>query len=206
MFRLLKTPVASSVRGFATAKSHAAPKKIHGTFGRYAGATYVAASKAGILPKVETELAAVAATLNTNAAFASFFSDPSIAREAKADRMLSLLSEDKFSNCTRNLFQTMAGNGRLNETTKVINAFNELMEASRGIVKAVVITADALTAANSKVVQTAVTKMADGKKVEVEYKVDANILGGLQVQIGDKFMDLSVANRINSVNQYLDSA
>jgi hypothetical protein len=32
-------------RTFATEAKHAVPKRIHGSFGRYAGATYVAASK-----------------------------------------------------------------------------------------------------------------------------------------------------------------
>jgi hypothetical protein len=36
--------VAQTVRKFST-KSHVPPKKVHGTIGRYAGATYTAASK-----------------------------------------------------------------------------------------------------------------------------------------------------------------
>ena len=40
----------------------------------------------------------------------------------------------------------------------------------------------------------------------MDYKVDESIIGGMQIQIGDKFMDLSVANRINTVNQVMDSA
>jgi len=35
-------------RNFATEAKHAVPKRIHGSFGRYAGATYVAASKVRI--------------------------------------------------------------------------------------------------------------------------------------------------------------
>lgn len=41
----LSTSVVTSARGFATAASHTLPKKVHGTSGRYAGATFLAASK-----------------------------------------------------------------------------------------------------------------------------------------------------------------
>ena len=94
--------------------------------------------------------------------------NPTIPREQKAVKMLSLLGEDKFSNSTRNLFQTLAGNGRLGQTEKVIGAFNELMEASRGVVRAVVTTAEALNAANVKTVQAAVGNLVEsGRKVSI---------------------------------------
>jgi len=154
------------------------------------------------LPKVEAELGAIEHTLAKNSGLANYMKDPTIPRETKAAKMLSLLSEDKFSNVTRNLFQTLAGNGKLNEVNKVIGGFSEMMEASRGVVKATIITAEALSAANAKTAQASVGNMVEsGMKVEVEYKVDAAILGGMQIQIGDKFMDLSVANRINTINQ-----
>lgn len=197
---------AVSARSLSS-KAHVAPKRIHGTEGRYAGAIYVAASKAGLLDKVEAELGAIEATINKNQGFANYLTNPTVPREVKATKVMSLLGEDKFSNPTRNLVQTLAGNGRLAKTSKVIAAFQELMEASRGVVKATVITAEALSAANAKSVQGAVGNMVEGgKKVEIEYKVDASILGGMQIQVGDKFMDLSVANRINNVNTFLNSA
>lgn len=89
--------------------------------------------------------------------------NPTVSRDAKANRMNALLAEDKFSTITRNLIQTLAGNGRLGETGKVIASFNELMEASRGVVKAVVTTAEPLSAAQTKTVQAAVSNLVEGK-------------------------------------------
>ena len=118
------------------------------------------------MPKVEAELAAISATLKKDAGFAAYLKNPTIPRETKAVKMLSLLGEDKFSNSTRNLFQTLAGNGRLGQTEKVIDAFNQIMEASRGVVRAVVITAEPLSAANVKTVQAAVGNLVEtGGKV-----------------------------------------
>lgn len=43
-------------------------------------------------------------------------------------------------------------------------------------------------------------------QVEVSEQVDEKILGGLQVLIGDKFIDLSVASRVNTLTKTLDSS
>ncbi len=74
-------------RTFCTeaAKNHAPPKRIHGVTGRYAGAVYTAASKAGILDKVENELVAFSTTLAKSPTFAAFLSNPTIPRGDKAN-------------------------------------------------------------------------------------------------------------------------
>jgi len=59
------------------AKKHAPPKKIYGTVGRYAEATYTAASKANVLDKVASELGAFKETMRKSPNFASFLANPS---------------------------------------------------------------------------------------------------------------------------------
>ena len=56
-------------------------------------------------------------------------------------------------------------------------------------------------------IQAAVISMAgEGKKASLEVTVDPAILGGLQIQIGEKFLDLSVASRVNRLSGALDNA
>jgi F-type H+-transporting ATPase subunit O len=45
-----------------------------------------------------------------------------------------------------------------------------------------------------------------GKKVNLEKKVDPSILGGLQIQMGERFLDLSVASRVSRLSADLDGA
>ena len=45
------------------------------------------------------------------------------------------------------------------------------------------------------------SQVGEGKKVIISSKVDPSIVGGLQVQIGDQFLDLSVASRIDSISR-----
>lgn len=85
----------SSARHFAAAAKHAPPKKIYGINGRYAEATYTAASKAGLLDKVASELQAFKNVLTKSPNFHSFLANPSVPRDVKMGKVSEILSEDK---------------------------------------------------------------------------------------------------------------
>lgn len=194
-----------AVRQFSAEISHAPPKKVHGIHGKYAGALYTAASKAKLLPKVEVEISAFSETLKKNEGFAGFFRDPTISRGDKERMVDSLTEGKKFSFITQNLLVTMAANGRMGDATKVADTFVELMEASRGSVKATIISAEALKKNQAKDIEKAVMGMiGKGKKVDLTFKEDSNILGGLQVVLDDKVLDLSIAARVTDLNMVLE--
>ena len=101
----------------------------------------------------------------------------------------------------------MSANGRIADAAKVANAYVELMESARGNVTATVISAEPLKKKEAKDVENAVMSMiGKGKKVDLTFKEDANILGGLQIVIGDKVMDLSIAARVTELNMALESS
>merc|ERR1740139_1636733 len=76
------------------------------------------------------------------------------------------------------------------------------MKANRGEVEATITSADALTKSQLDSLAVAMkTQVGEGKKVVLSTKVDASILGGLQIQIGDKFLDLSVGSKIDELSR-----
>lgn len=80
------------------------------------------------------------------------------------------------------------------------------MQASRGIVNVTIISAEELKKAQAEKITAAVGKLVGtGKKVEVRTEINPAILAGLQVMIGDKFLDLSAASRISEVSKALES-
>lgn len=186
-------------RSFSDAAEHKPPISLHGLQARYANATYVAASKAGVLDKVEGELLALQQTAKTNAAFSSFLMNPLIGRDEKVTQVTELLGT-KTTPTTLNLMTTLAGNARLSELDKIVTSFSELMKAKRGVVEATIISAEPLSKAQTDAVQKAMkSQVGKGKQVMLATKVDPGILGGLQVQIGDQFLDLSVSSKIDAI-------
>jgi F-type H+-transporting ATPase subunit O len=188
-------------RGFSDASPHKPLVDLHGIHARYANATYVAASKTGTLEKVEQELLAIKATAKSNATFAGFLANPLIGRDEKVRQLEKLLGK-KTTLTTLNLMTTLAGNARLVELDKVIDTYGLLMKAKRGQIEATIISAEPLSKSQTDAVQKAVmSQMTEGKTVVISSKVDPSIIGGLQVQIGDKFLDLSVASRIDTISR-----
>jgi F-type H+-transporting ATPase subunit O len=183
------------------AAAHRPPLDLHGMNARYANATYIAASKKGILDTVEGELVAISQTLEKNSSLRQFFENPTMSRVDKVARVTDLLG-DKVSPVTKNLFVTLAGNAKLVETPKIVEAYTKLMKAKRGEVDALIISAEPLSKAQLETVASALkSQVGESEKITLTTKVDPSILGGLQVQIGDQFLDLSVANRIDALSR-----
>mmetsp|Transcript_50591 Transcript_50591/g.122083 ORF Transcript_50591/g.122083 Transcript_50591/m.122083 type:complete len:223 (+) Transcript_50591:243-911(+) len=189
-----------SVRGLATEAEHRPVVSMHGIPARYANATYVSASKAGMLDKVEGELAGLAKAVTESPAFAAFLENPLIARDTKSAQMESMLKEKRVSAITVNLCTTLAGNAKLADLPKVASTYTSLMKAKRGQVDATIISADPLTKAQSDQIAAAIKANSQGaKEVVISSQVDPSIMGGIQVQIGDQFLDLSVKSRIEEL-------
>lgn len=183
--------------------AHAPPLKLFGVHARYANAAYTAASKEGKLDVVDTEMAAVANVLSKNASFAAYLGNPTVAREDKVAYLDGVLG-DRISSVTKNLLLTMASNARLEDLDKVADSFSQLMKAKKGVVDAIITSAADLSSAQSKAIQKALEgTLQKGQTISLDVKVDPKLLGGIQVQIGDKYMDLSVASKIDKVRRSL---
>eukprot|EP00518_Triparma_eleuthera_P000669 CAMPEP_0182459220 /NCGR_PEP_ID=MMETSP1319-20130603/4386_1 /TAXON_ID=172717 /ORGANISM="Bolidomonas pacifica, Strain RCC208" /LENGTH=233 /DNA_ID=CAMNT_0024658083 /DNA_START=18 /DNA_END=719 /DNA_ORIENTATION=+ len=196
-------PAAAAPASSGPDPAHAPPIKLFGIHARYANATYSAASANGSLDAVEAELLAIQKTASENAAFSSFLSDPTIDPSSK-ESQLSDLFGGKMSSITTNLMSALAGNARLSETGKVVSAYTELMKAKRGEVAAVITSAAPLSKASADAVTKALAGKVGDKKVVLTMSVDPTIMGGLTVQIGDEFVDLSVASRIDAVSRTIN--
>ena len=190
-----------TVRTFSDA-SHRPLIALHGINARYANATYIAASKAGNLEKVEGELAAIAKSATTSAQFKGFLENPLIARDAKSASIEGLMKQAKVSQITLNLCTTLAGNAKLAELPKVAAIFSQLMKAKRGEVEATIISAHQLNKKQSDQIAAAIKANSKGaKEVVISSKIDPSIIGGIQVQIGDQFLDLSIKSRIEEMSR-----
>ncbi len=188
-------------RTMATGGAHKPPIDLHGIHARYANATYVAASKGSILDTVENELNGIKLTAANSPNFKLFLENPLISRTEK-EKTVNELMKGKVSNVTMNLMSVLAGNAKLSELPKIADTYSRLMKAKRGEVEATIISADELTKTQLDTVANAMkTQIGKDKKVILSAKVDPSILGGLQVQIGDKFLDLSVGSKIDAISR-----
>ncbi len=103
-------------------------------------------------------------------------------------------------NSTYKLLDTLVANNRINILGHVATNYSSLFDASKGVEIATVTTAIALTAdLKDKVL--AKVKTLTNKNVDVVNIIDANILGGFILRIGDVQYDASIANQLNKLKQ-----
>lgn len=126
------------------------PIALHGLSGKYASATYTAALRKGpkVLTQVESELNDIQANIKSKPDIASFLTNPTLSAADRAQGIKTVLSAASFkapvSEITKNLLEVLADNGRLAETSKVIEGFNQLTSAYRGEVEVTVTSAQPL--------------------------------------------------------------
>lgn len=56
-----------------------------------------------------------------------FLENPTMGRDAKKDVVVSMLTKQKYSDLVVNFFKAIADNGRLNDSLKILNSFEQLM-------------------------------------------------------------------------------
>ncbi|MCH7997936.1 MAG: ATP synthase F1 subunit delta [Chloroflexi bacterium] len=146
------------------------------------------------------------------ALMADVFSDPEIAalmqeaRVSAADKMgLAEKSLAGVDPLVLNLARLLVHRGRTALAGQVAEAFQELMDAKRGIAHALVTTAVPLSDDETRAVAERLSEISD-RQVVVETQVDERIIGGLVARIGDKLIDGSTRSRLLALKRRLREA
>jgi len=91
---------------------------------------------------------------------------------------------------------------RLREFAGVVQEFEALVEKQQGIQRAEVVSAVPLGPAETKRLHAALEQRT-GKKIRLTASIDADLLGGALVRIGDHLVDRSVRTLLDRVSQQL---
>ena len=108
----------------------------------------------------------------------------------------------KFQDLTQRFLSTLASNRRLMALPAIIQQFEEEMASRRGEITAEVITAHALTDAQTKALKASI-KDAIGKDAMLNVQENKEIIGGLIVKVGSVMMDDSVKTKLDRLNRRL---
>jgi F-type H+-transporting ATPase subunit delta len=172
---------------------------------RYAQALFDLADETGALEAVRADLKSLRAAWGESADLRRLATSPLMAAEDQQKGLVAIADKAKFNGVTRNFLGLLAQNGRARDLTGVIAGFDVLYARKTGVVAAEVVTAQALTAAQLKSIQTAL-RTALGKDPELSTRVDASILGGLMVMVGSKLFDASLKTRLDQMKFALKRA
>lgn len=168
---------------------------------RYAQAVFSIARRDGTMSQWRSDLDDIAAVLAESDA-AGLFGDgrlPVERRQALADRALDV------GPLARNLAHLLIAKDRTPEARAVADAFGQMADAVEGIVYADVTTAVPLADAEVTALSERLGRQLNAT-VHVRPNVDASLVGGLVVRIGDRIVDGSIRTRLRELRRELVGA
>ena len=101
-----------------------------------------------------------------------------------------------------NLVLLIISKGRVELIDSLVNNYERLLNAHRGIEQATVTTAVALSKEEEEAVAGKLGRLT-GKKIVMETRVDPSIIGGMVARVGDKIIDGSTRTRLQAMKRSL---
>ena len=146
---------------------------------------------------------ALLASVAADSQVAEYAANPSVPSERVAE-LIAAVCGDKLDAEGRNFLHVLAENKRFSVLPEITRLFEEMKTAREGVLDARISTAYELTADQlAALVAKLEAKM--GKKVTASQSVDAALIGGVVIQVGDEVLDASVRGRINDLAATLKS-
>ena len=168
---------------------------------RYSAALFALAEEAGPIEKTVSELDTFVAALREDADVAEFFASPVLDRVEKT-KMLTAALGARMSELTLNFLILLIRKRRENLVELVAQQMHELLDEQMGREPAEIATPVPLSP----------HELAElAKRLSTVYKktiiprprVEPALLGGLVVQVGDRYVDASVSGKLEELRRHL---
>lgn len=169
---------------------------------RYATAILDLANSKGVAEVVNIDMKLIASTINGNLELSTFIQNPTLKVEVKEKALLEVF--EGINVVTQGLFHLLFENKRFEILGGIATEYSKLSDVMNGIEVAQVTTAIPMDEALEALVKAKIATLSD-KKITIENIVDASIIGGFILRIGDKQYNASVANRLQVLKRELSN-
>ena len=169
-----------------------------GIAARYATAVFDLAKDSKTVKDLETDIEALDAALADSADFTALIHSPIYTRAQQSTAVAAIAKKMGLSPTMTNVLGLMASKRRLFVLPQMIKALRDAIAEDKGEVTAEVVSAKALTKAQSDKLAKAL-KASVGKDVKVNVAVDESLIGGLIVKVGSKMIDSSIASKLSAL-------
>ncbi len=169
---------------------------------RYAKAILDVASSKNLASEVSNDMFLIDSTIKGNLELSNFIENPTIKVEVKENALLEVFANTNA--VTKSLFHLLFENKRFEILGAVASEYNKLFDEMNGVEVAKVTTAIPMDADLEAKVKAKIATFSN-KKVTIENIVDASIIGGFILRIGDNQYNASVANRLQVLKRELSN-
>jgi F-type H+-transporting ATPase subunit delta len=170
---------------------------------RYARSLFLLAEEKKMLDEIQQDIELILQLYEENEEIKILLEHP-VVKASKKIKLLNEIFKDKINAYSLSLLQLIVKNKRENHLKNICKDFIEIYRKHKGIKTAVLTTAFELTRTHQTKIKKTIEKTFNSI-VELNTKVDKELIGGMIIQVDDKQLDLSVARQIQQLrNQFLN--
>lgn len=170
---------------------------------RYAQAIFELAAKQNILTEVGSDLQEIKKVLASNNEFMALLTAPKLSTDRKKELITQILTGAQP--IVINMIQFLIEKKRLNELPAVAEQYQALAAAAQGTADAKVYSTRELTAEERAEISVAFGKLVGKEQLNITNIIDASLIGGVRVQIGNYIFDSTVASKLEDLKRVLVS-
>lgn len=168
---------------------------------RYAQTLFETAKDSNQLPVIHGDLKLIAGVLEQSPDLEHFLNNPVISAQ-KRQSVLQEIFSGKVDALTFKFLLFLANKRRLGYLKMTCILFDRLYNDTQGILKTLWTTSVALSETEINTIRDFLKKKFK-KEIQVEHKVDASVLGGIKIQIGDTIHDYTIQAQLKKFQHNL---
>jgi F-type H+-transporting ATPase subunit delta len=167
---------------------------------RYAKSLLSLADERNILEQVKDDMLALASVFEENTDFRDMLKSPVVKSDRKA-AILKQVFEKEVCELSMKFINLVLEKRREAILGAIANSFIDLYNDLKNIVKATVVTANAITEDTRNKVLSQLKLVAGDANILIEEQVDESIIGGFVLRIGDTEYNASIANKLQQLKR-----
>jgi F-type H+-transporting ATPase subunit delta len=170
---------------------------------RYAEALSSSVKDDSLLNSVLENLQAIQSAFEGQSQLSGFFANPAIPLDKKSSLVGELCDRLNVEQGVRNLMLMLSERNKVLFLQNISEDFEKIVDRRLNQIRVSVLSADKLTSANIERLRSALSNNF-GKTVLIDTHVDASLIGGVQLKIGDQVADATIKNRLTLLKQKLE--
>jgi len=169
---------------------------------RYAKALFAVGAATGEAEQAKygEQLVAIGASIEDAPEATAFFKNPTFSVEEKKEVLNQLIEKVSVDPMVKNFCELLADNGRVEMLPAVASDYKAMIDAVTGVIAGELTTVSELNEERKSAIQANLEKQA-GKKLELSFATDKEILGGIVLKVGDKVMDASLKAQLQILKE-----
>jgi F-type H+-transporting ATPase subunit delta len=171
---------------------------------RYAKALFELAQDEGLVTETEERLRLIVEVTENDSEIRAFLNAPGIETDRKVQALRAAFG-DKASVNVLHTIRLLIERGRQGELPSLLQAFRQVSGGILGLADALVTSAKPMNEEEKNKLATQFGSLV-GKTIRVENVVDAALLGGLTVRIGDTLYDGSLRGKLDRLSKQLQTS